>query len=123
MQKRSIELYLQDILECVDLIEEYTSHTSREEFFENQQLVDAVVRRLGILGEAARQTPDGFRTEHPEVPWNRMIGMRNKILHEYFGVDEAILWQTIREDIPPLRAIIATLLQRQDRDGDGARAA
>lgn len=121
MPKRSADLYLQDIIECIDLIAEYTDGVSREQFFEDQQLVDAVVRRLGIIGEAARQLPEDFRTAHQKVPWDSMIGMRNKILHEYFGVDEAILWKTIQEDLPPLRTLIEALLQ--NRNADATRAA
>lgn len=116
MPKRSVDLYLQDIIECVDLIAEYTAGVSREEFFEDQKLVDAIVRRLGIIGEAAKQLPEDFRTAHPDVPWESMIGMRNKILHEYFGVDEAILWKTIQEDLPPLQTLIATLLRSLGTD-------
>ncbi|MFH1098698.1 MAG: DUF86 domain-containing protein [Candidatus Uhrbacteria bacterium] len=116
MPKRSVELYLQDIIECIDLIAEYTVGVSQEEFFKDQQLVDAIVRRLGIVGEAAKQLPEEFRAAHPEIPWESMIGMRNKIMHEYFGADEAILWQTIREDIPPLRNLMVTLLHNRGTD-------
>jgi len=103
MPKRSVELYLDDIRECIERIEEYTRGHDREAFFASAQLIDAVVRRMEIIGEAAHQLPEEFRVQHPEIPWGHMIGMRNKVTHEYFGVDEAILWQTIQEDIPKLR--------------------
>jgi len=91
------------ILTTLEKIAQYTQGFSFEQFRAGSKTVDAVVRNLEVIGEAARQVPKDFAAEYPEIPWAKMVGLRNKILHEYFGVDVEILWQTIREDFPPLK--------------------
>ena len=71
--------------------------------------IDAVVRNLEIIGEAANNIPEETTDKYPEIPWREMISMRNKVLHEYFGVDEEILWQTITNDLPPLKKQLKNL--------------
>lgn len=79
----------------------------------------AVVRTLEIIGEAARHIPAGLRRRYPQVPWNDMVVMRNKLIHEYFGVDLEVLWRTAREDLPPLcEAIRRMLLEIENESQD-----
>jgi uncharacterized protein with HEPN domain len=111
MSKRTLKLYLDDILAALQKIEEYTRGCSFEQFRSDSKTVDAVVRNLEVIGEAARQIPRRFAAEHPEVPWAKMVSLRNTVLHESFGVDVEILWQTIREDLPPLKAQVEKLSQ------------
>ncbi len=68
-----------------------------------------MVRKLSVIGEAAKKIPEEVKTENVHVPWREVIGMRNKIIHEYFGVDEEILWKTIKEDLPALAKAISKL--------------
>lgn len=103
MSRRTPKLHLEDILTAIRKVETYTRGFSFEQFQTDTKTIDAVIRNLEVLGEAARQMSRNFAVDHPEIPWEKMIGMRNKVLHEYFGVDVEILWQTIQEDLPPLR--------------------
>lgn len=109
MSKREPKLYLQDIIISITSIEDYIKGLSFEEFSHDKKTVDAVVRNLEIIGEAARNVPKDVRDKYPDIPWERMISMRNKVLHEYFGVDIEILWQTINEDLLPLEEQIKDL--------------
>ncbi len=103
MSKRLPKLYVEDILTSIEKIEEYTNNLSFENFSSNQMIIDAVVRNLEIIGEAARNIPESFTDKYSELPWSSMVTMRNKVIHEYFGVDHDILWKTIAEDLPKLK--------------------
>ncbi|MBM2826312.1 MAG: hypothetical protein HW403_376 [Dehalococcoidia bacterium] len=94
-------------------IEEYTKELSFEDFETDWKTIDAVVRNFEIIGEAARNMPEEVLAKHPDVPWSSMVSMRNKVIHEYFGVDTDILWKTIKEDLPPLKEQIEKILQEQ----------
>lgn len=103
MSKRNIVLYLEDIKNSIKKIEEYTRGLSFADFAKNQMAIDAVVRNFEIMGEAANNIPKRFKVKHPEVPWRQIIGTRNSIIHEYFGIDLEIIWSSIQEDIPKLK--------------------
>lgn len=103
MSKRDPALYLQDIKDAIRRIEDYTRDLSFDDFCSDQKTIDAVIRNLEIIGEAANRLPENDRATYPSVPWEEMVGMRNKIIHEYFGVDLEILWATVKEDIPNLK--------------------
>ena len=109
MSKRLSRLYLEDILTSITRIEDYTEDLSFKSFDNDQKTIDAVVRNLEIIGEAAKNIPEDFIEEHNNLPWQEMVSMRNKVIHEYFGVDVEILWQTIHEDLPKLKGQIKTL--------------
>jgi uncharacterized protein with HEPN domain len=83
-RKRNLDLYLDDIQESIEKIEEYTKGITLEKFLKNTQIQDAVLRRLEIIGEAVRNLPDDFKKKHSEIPWNMISGMRNVVAHEYF---------------------------------------
>jgi uncharacterized protein with HEPN domain len=109
MPKRDPKLFLEDILSSLSKIEEYTEKLTFEEFSNDQMVLDAVVRNLEIIGEAARNIPQELKSENSDIAWEKMISMRNKVMHEYFGVDEEILWKTIKDDLPDLKEKIASL--------------
>ncbi|MEK7138204.1 MAG: DUF86 domain-containing protein [Patescibacteria group bacterium] len=109
--KRSVNLYLQDIFDSISKVEKYTSRLSFTKFSKDEKTIDAVTRNLTIIGEATKNIPPAFKFKHPSIPWKEMAGMRNKIIHEYFGVDEEILWQTIKEDLFPLKSQVKKLLK------------
>ena len=112
MSSRGVNLYLVDILEAVEKIGRYTSGMSFQDFAKDGKTLDAVVRNLAIIGEAAARISEDFRIVSPKMPWLEIVGMRNKIVHEYFGVDAEILWKTITEDLSGLEEQVRSLLAR-----------
>lgn len=92
---RSYNLYLNDILESIEKILEYTEGIDFDEFCEDSMVFDAVIRNFEIIGEAARNIPDNLRLTFSHIPWADMVGMRNILIHGYFGVDYSIVWNTI----------------------------
>jgi uncharacterized protein with HEPN domain len=99
-KKRDILLYINDIFYSCQKILEYTEKYDFKMFKRDTKTIDAVVRNLEIIGEASKNLPAQFRKQNKEIPWKVIIGMRNKVAHEYFGIDESILWETIKQDIP-----------------------
>lgn len=108
--KRDDTVYLRHIVDAIELIEEYTRGMSENEFLSNSMAHDAVVRQVEIIGEAAGNISDEFQETHKELPWGKMIGIRNKIIHEYFNVNYAIVWDTVKDDLPILKKSVKKLL-------------
>jgi len=104
MSKRSVMLLLEDMLESMDKIERYTRGLSFQQFLSDDKSVDAVVRNLEIIGEAANRLPHDFRAAHPEIEWIQIAGLRHRIVHEYFGVDLNLVWQILSFDLPNLKS-------------------
>jgi uncharacterized protein with HEPN domain len=104
MPKRDVALLLEDIVAAIGKIERYTAGLGREAFLADEKTIDAVVRNLEIIGEAARTVPDHFAATHPGVPWVRIAGLRNRIVHDYFGLDLEIIWQILQADLPQLKS-------------------
>lgn len=109
MPKRDPDLLIQDMLEAARKIELFTAGLVQAAFLRDEKTVDAVVRNLEVLGEAARQLPDDFTSRHSDVPWHQIAGLRNRIIHDYFGLDLNIIWQIIRHDLPQLKAQLEKL--------------
>jgi len=105
-EDRLLQDYLNDILESIVDIKDFTRGLTFENFSQDRKTVKAVVRSLEIIGEAANKIPKHILESYPETPWSEIIGMRNRLIHEYFGVDLDIVWQTIEEDLTPLEATI-----------------
>jgi uncharacterized protein with HEPN domain len=101
---------VRDILAAVLAIARYTDGMTFDEFVNDGRTMDAVVRNLMTMGESIRWIPEPILEAHPDVPWRTLRGMRNVVVHEYFGVDPAILWETVRGDLPPLEAQLGAVL-------------
>lgn len=108
--KREIRDYLEDILLSISEIHEFIAGMDLSQFQADRKTSHAVVRSLKIIGEAVKKVPDEFRESHPDLPWNEMGAMRNKLIHEYFGVDLEIVWETVRQDLAPLEAAVRDIL-------------
>lgn len=102
---------VEDILEAVERISRYTAGMDEKTFTEDEKTVDAVIRNMTVIGEAARFIPPEVETEYAHVPWTKMRGFRNVVVHEYFGVSTAILWQTVQANLPPLVPELRRILQ------------
>ena len=96
-------LFLEDILEAIERIEDYTQDMDFESFASDKKTFDAVIRNLEVMGEAAKNISEIFKNENPEINWRGISGMRDKLIHGYFGVDPLIVWETIQKRIPELK--------------------
>lgn len=108
--KREFADFVADIDECIKNIENFTKGFDFESFNKDQKTIYAVVRALEIIGEATKNMPSPAKRSHPEIPWKDMSDMRNKLIHEYFGVNIKVVWKTINEDIPFLGEKIGGLM-------------
>ncbi|MEX0646970.1 MAG: DUF86 domain-containing protein [Balneolaceae bacterium] len=111
MSKRKPDVYLQDVLESIGHIQHFLDGVSEEEFYENIEKQDAVLRRLEIIGEAVKHLSDEIRENHPDVPWRQIAGMRDIIIHEYFGVTLEMIWIVATEDILDLKAKVEEIIE------------
>lgn len=111
-KRRDIRVYLYDILDSAELIESYTAAISEGEFYNLAEKQDAVLHRIQIIGEAAKHVPDSYRKKWNHIPWKDVAGMRDIIVHEYFGITLAMIWKTAVEDIPLLKEQIKLILEK-----------
>lgn len=112
--KRTYKLYLNDILQAIERIETYTKGLNFEDFSKNSMIVDAVVRNFEIIGEAAKQIPPEIRAQQGQIQWKEMAGMRDKLSHNYSGIDIEIVWKTAKKRLPELKCIIMELLKTSE---------
>lgn len=100
---RNSRLYLEDILAAIECIEVFIGDMGLETFKADDKTSSAVIRKLEIIGEAAKRVPDELRQIHPQIPWKEMAGMRDKLIHFYFGVDYELVWGTIKRRLPEVK--------------------
>jgi len=107
---RDFTLYLRDILEAIESIESFVEGMDEKAFLADDKTRSAVVRKLEVIGEAVKRLPGSVRESAADVPWTEMAGMRDRLIHAYFGVDYALVWKTIKSRLPEVRQAIADLL-------------
>lgn len=107
---RTYRDYLADILTAATDARAFVEAISFEDFLANKEKQYAVLRAMEIIGEAAGRIPPEWRARYADLPWREMVGMRNIVIHHYFGVDEAVVWRTIQEDLPPLIETLSGIL-------------
>ncbi len=113
--KRDYRDYLEDIVKSIDETARFTEGISFETFIHDSKTINASIRSLEVLGEAAKRIPEDLRQKAPDVPWKYMAGMRDKLIHEYFSVDLSIVWMVIKQELPPLRPQIKALSDHLDK--------
>ena len=109
--KREFLDYVEDVVEAMSNAEKFVRGMTFEEFIKDQKTIYAVVRALEIIGEAVRKIPATIRNRYLEIPWKNMAGMRDKLIHEYFGVNLRIVWDAVQKDIPPLKPFFEKILK------------
>ncbi|MBL7780064.1 MAG: DUF86 domain-containing protein [Saprospiraceae bacterium] len=110
MAKRDEILFLEEVYESIDLIEKYVSGLTEKEFEENTEKQDAVLRRIEIIGEAVKNLSQKTRSQYPDLPWKEMAGMRDVVIHQYFGVTIGMVWRVATSDLILLRDRIKDII-------------
>lgn len=110
-------IYLRHMLDAIQRIKDYTNNIDAKEFLKNNLVEDAVVRNIEIIGEASKNLSTEFKKKHPEVPWKDIAGMRDRIVHFYFGLDFGLVWNVVENDLPKLEKAIVKILRGLDIKG------
>jgi len=116
MPPRAWQFRVRDMLDSIGAIEGHVSGMTCEQFAADRKTVDAVIRNLTVIGEAAANVPSSIQERFPDVPWDEMRRMRNVVVHVYFGVDLPVVWRTTQDDLPPVRTQLMRVLGDAGRD-------
>ncbi len=109
--KRDYKLFLQDIIEAMESIEEFLGNMDLNELIEDDKTSSAIIRKFEIIGEATKHLPEDLKEKHPEIPWKSMFGMRDRLIHAYFGIDYELVWEAIKTEIPKLKPQLKEILK------------
>ena len=97
--KKDPKVFIEHIIECIELIEEYTRNATKETYFKSRQLQDSVIRRIEVIGEAAKNIPQEIKDKYYQIPWKRISGMRDILVHEYWGIDLNLTWNVATQEM------------------------
>lgn len=114
--KRGYKDYIVDVVDAIDKIERFTENMEFNDFESDDKTLLAVVKSLEIIGEAVKKIPENVRKIYPEIPWSKIAGMRDKLVHEYFGINIKVVWRTIKEDIPSIKPTMKEMLEKLERE-------
>lgn len=115
-RKREYKDYLTDIIQAMEMVEKFTKGLDFQDFKSDEKTIFAVLRALEVIGEAVKKIPKSVKSEYEQMPWRKMAGMRDKLIHEYFGVNIKVVWKTIKEDLPKVRPLIKEVLRKIDEN-------
>lgn len=110
--RRDFSLYLDDIVEAIQQIRTYLADQDEEAFKKDRKTQDAVIRNLEVIGEAAGNLPEQIQKDEPEIDWRKITGLRNILIHKYFGINLPIVWDVVQTKLGPLEAVCRRLLER-----------
>ncbi|MGB9935842.1 MULTISPECIES: HepT-like ribonuclease domain-containing protein [Thermodesulfovibrio] len=126
MSKRDLKLYIKDILNAIDSIEQFIEGMNYEDFIKDDKTSSAVIRKFEIIGEASKNIPVNFKKKYSDVQWKEMAGFRDKLIHFYFGIKYELVWETIKLKLPALKIRLAEILndlnQKKKNFSDGRQA-
>lgn len=111
--RKNPTIYLNHILDCIHKIQAYTAGMDQDEFINNSLIQDAVIRNLEIIGEATKQLDQAFRSKYPQIEWKKIAGMRDKLIHDYLGVDLWAVWGVIEKVIPDFDEQIQEIIKKE----------
>lgn len=111
--KKDALIFVKHILESIDCIEQYSHNISKAQFLEDKKAQDAILRRLEIIGEAVKNLPEEFTKKYPAVPWSEIARTRDKLIHQYFGVDLDLTFDIVRNDLPKIKKELRRMLEGQ----------
>ncbi len=106
--------YISDVLNSISEVGDFTRGMNYTSFVRDRRTINAVIRSLEVMGEAAKRIPEEIRRKHPDIPWKRMAGMGDKLIHEYAGVDLETVWDVITEELPPLKPLLEKLTEEME---------
>jgi uncharacterized protein with HEPN domain len=109
--KRNHLMFLEDVLESMNRIETYLTGVTYNQFIENQLIIDATIRNLEVIGEASKYIPEEIKERYPMIPWRKMTGLRNILIHEYFGIDEENVWEIASNNLPQTKQEIEKIIK------------
>ncbi len=115
--KREFILYLEDMLQSMNRVEEYLGELDFRKFKMNHLVVDAIIRNFEIIGEASKNIPTDIQEKYPEIPWRKMYGLRNLIAHEYFGIDYEMIWEIAKKNLPQNRIDLQKIIKKEKAQG------
>ena len=107
MSRRPVDLLIEDVWEAIEKIERYVFGLDHDAFVKDEKTADSVVRNLEIIGEATNRLPADFKAKHPQIEWRKIVGLRHRIVHDYFGIDLEIIWEITQKDLPELKSKLA----------------
>ncbi len=113
MKQRDFKDYIEDIIISIKDIDQFIIGMTYDEFINDKKTFNAVIRSIEIIGEAAKNIPENIAKKYNDIPWNKMAGMRDKLIHGYFGIDIEIVWKTIKDDIPDILPLMQEIISNE----------
>ncbi len=114
--KRDYALFLKDVLDAIDSIEKFVEGITLDEFRRDDKTSSAVIRKFEVIGEATKHVPEQIRDEHPEIPWKSIAGLRDRLIHAYFGIDHKLVWDAIKTELPKLKPKLKEIVNSMEKE-------